>query len=51
MEEEGVKPTVEELVLSMTPEHIPVAKTRFIGHYPNARAIMLGKEMQISKTS
>lgn len=45
MEENALSPTMEELVLRMTPAHIPIAKTRRIGHYPDARAIPLGREM------
>ena len=47
MEENDLKPTVEELVLRMTPENLPVAKTRRVGHYNAARAIPLGREIVI----
>ena len=42
MEQEKQTPAMEELVLSMLPEKVPVAKTRYIGHYSDARAIILG---------
>ena len=48
MEENHLTPTIEELVLQMTPESVPVAKTRRVGHYPNARAIPLGLPMVFS---
>ena len=51
MEEEQQKPSMEELVLRMVPEHIPVAATRYVGHYSDARAVVLGREMQLSSTS
>ena len=47
MEKTGRTPTVEELVLEMTPDRLPVAKTRFVGHDPDARAILLGSETVI----
>lgn len=48
MEENSLSPTIEELVLQMTPESLPVARTRFVGHYPDARAIPLGLPMAFS---
>lgn len=50
MEENNLTPTVEELVLQMTPENLPVAKTRRLGHYPDARAIPLGREVCFENT-
>ena len=44
MEAEKVSPTAEELVMKIVPEHVPVAATRYIGHYTDARAIVLGTE-------
>ena len=49
MEREGLKPSVEEIVLRAFPERIPVAKTRFVGHGSNARAIVIGREIGIGK--
>lgn len=49
MEQEQLSPTIEELVLAIVPENIPVAKTRYIGHHTDARALMLGKEYRIGK--
>lgn len=48
MEENDLTPTIEELVLQMTPESVPVARTRRVGHYPDARAIPLGLPMVFS---
>ncbi len=45
MEENGLAPTAEELVLGIVPPHLPVAKTRFIGHYPDALALPLGAQL------
>ena len=45
MEEDGLTPTIEELTLAMTPPRVAVAKTPFVGHYPNARPVMLGAEI------
>ena len=45
MEGKNAAPTIENLVLQMTPGHIPVAQTRLIGHYPTARSIPLGREL------
>lgn len=45
MEERRQTPTIEQLVLEMTPARIPVAKTRLIGHAPSARALPLGRTL------
>ena len=42
VQQEKQTPTMEELVFSMLPEKVPVAKPRYIGHYSDARAIILG---------
>ena len=47
MEKEDLHPTMEELVLAMVPEDIPVACTRFVGHYADARAVVLGREVSL----
>ena len=49
MEEEKLQPTAAELVLKALPEDIPVACTRFIGHYSDARAVVLGRETMLVK--
>ena len=49
MEEEQLSPSMQELVLNMVPERIPVAVTRRIGHYSDARAIVLGRETVLQK--
>ena len=49
MEENGAVPSIGELVLEMTPARVPVAATRFVGHYPTARAIPLGTELTIER--
>ena len=47
MEREGLKPSIEEIVLRAFPEKIPVAKTRFVGHGSDARAIVIGREIEL----
>ena len=44
MEEEKLQPTVSEMVMRILPDNIPVACTRYIGHYTDARAVVLGRE-------
>ena len=44
MESENLQPSVEELLLQILPENVPVAATGYIGHYPNARAVILGQD-------
>jgi muramoyltetrapeptide carboxypeptidase LdcA involved in peptidoglycan recycling len=34
----------EEILLNLLPAHVPIAKTEFIGHRPDAKAIRLGQE-------
>ena len=48
MEEEQLKPEIGELIQEIVPEHISVARTRYIGHYTDARAVVLGKRFVIS---
>ena len=49
MEREGLKPSIEEIVLRAFPREIPVARTRFVGHGSDARAIVIGREIEIGK--
>ena len=49
MEEENMRPTAAEMVLKTLPEDIPVACTRYIGHYSDARAVVLGRETLLAK--
>ncbi len=46
MERENLRPTVEEMLLSMTKD-IPVAKTTDIGHAIDAKAIIIGEQMEL----
>lgn len=48
MEMQRQSPSMETLVLQMTPDRLPVAKTRFVGHGPDARAIPLGQTLCFS---
>ena len=47
MEEEDLRPRIEDLVMQIVPEDISVAATRYIGHYSSARAIVLGQDLSI----
>ncbi len=47
MEEKGLRPGMPEIVLRMFPEEIPVAQTRFVGHGKDARAIAIGREIEL----
>ena len=47
MEEKGLQPGMPEIVLRMFPEKIPVAQTRFVGHGKDARAIAIGREIEL----
>ena len=49
MREEKLTPAIEELVLDMTPPHVAVAVTPYVGHYPDARPVWLGKEQRFSR--
>ncbi len=49
MEEDQIEPSMPELALSMTPEDLPVAQTRFIGHNTDARAAVLGRMYQFGE--
>lgn len=44
MEAEKVQPCVADMALQILPADIPVATTRYIGHYTDARAVVLGQE-------
>ncbi len=47
MEKEQLTPTIDELVLHMVPASVPVARTRYIGHSTDARAVVLGKHCRL----
>ncbi len=47
MEGKHYMPSMEEMVLSMVPASVPVAKTSEIGHGTDAKAIMIGKHIAI----
>lgn len=44
MEREKLEPSIEELVLGIVPESVPVAKTEWVGHKGSARAVLLGEK-------
>ena len=50
MEDEELKPSIEELVLEIVPDEVPVAKTVQVGHRTDARAVMLGRYFELSST-
>ena len=47
MDREGLKPSIEEIVLRAFQREIPVARTRFVGHGSDARAIVIGREIEL----
>ncbi len=47
MEEKGYMPSIEELVKHYAGEHIPIAKTKEIGHGSDSKGIMIGKKLQL----
>ena len=50
MEEEGLTPTIEELVLEIIDNpKLPVAKTKEIGHGQDSKAIVIGEKMTLCK--
>ena len=48
MEAEDLQPSAAELVMQMIPEDLPVACTRYVGHYSDARAVVLGQETELA---
>ncbi len=51
MEEEKALPSMTELVKRYAGKELPIAKTNEIGHSANAKAIVIGKEMNFTKFS
>lgn len=51
MEEEKAYPSMPELVKRYAGKELPIAKTNEIGHSANAKAIVIGKEMNFTKFS
>ncbi len=49
MEREEIRPAIGELILEMVPERVPVAQTRFVGHYTDARAVLIGGTYSIGQ--
>ncbi|MBQ6321521.1 MAG: LD-carboxypeptidase [Lachnospiraceae bacterium] len=49
MEAEGLNPPIEEVVMRIVPKTLPIARTRLIGHYTSAKAIMLGRAFVLKK--
>lgn len=47
LEESGSRPGLEELILSVMPEDLPVAVTRQIGHGADSRCLRIGGELKI----
>ncbi len=42
MEEEKSRPSVEELLLGMAPQSLPILKTSSVGHAPDSKALLIG---------
>ena len=50
MEQEGLTPTIEELVLEIVGcPSLPIAKTNEIGHGMDSKAIRIGKTLKLCK--
>lgn len=49
MQEEGIRPSVEELVKQYAGPELPIAKTAQIGHGADSRGIFIGKEICLKK--
>ena len=49
MEQENCMPTVETLIKRIVGEDLPIAVTRDIGHGTNAKAIVIGKELDLEE--
>ena len=49
MEETGAIPTVEQIALQYIPEHIPVIKTRQVGHAKTSKAVVIGGHYTFTK--
>ncbi|MBR2177054.1 MAG: LD-carboxypeptidase [Clostridia bacterium] len=47
MQQKGISPTIEELVMNMAENRLPIAKTEEIGHGEDAKAVFIGKELTI----
>ncbi len=47
LEQEGQDAKIEDLVLSFAGKGIPIAKTGFIGHGPDSRAIEIGAQIRL----
>lgn len=47
MEQQGDRPTIEELVLERIPKNLPLAKTDFVGHGADSRAAHIGVFYQV----
>lgn len=51
MESKQLSPTIAELVQSIVPPALPIATTRYVGHGTDARAIVIGREYKLHKTT
>lgn len=50
MQENNISPSITELALSIIDNpNLPIAKTEEIGHSPNSKAIVIGKNIVLTK--
>lgn len=49
MEEEGARPSIEELVMEYAGSKLPIAKTQEIGHRADSKALMVGEKIRLEK--
>ena len=48
MQENNISPTIEELIVQIIDNpNLPIAKTEEIGHGPNSKCIILGKNISL----
>ena len=51
MEKEDLQPPITELILNELPKDIPVACTRYVGHYSDAKAVVLGVDTVLGNST
>ena len=47
-EENPANPSIEELVMKFVPENLPIAKTKYIGHGIDSKAVRIGEKLSLN---
>ena len=47
MEEKMCQPTIEEMIVSLVDSHIPIEKSKEIGHKTDSKALVIGKYLEL----